>query len=117
MVRVTESEAPPLDAALGRILAEDVVAPHDVPPHDNSAVDGYAVHFDDIDPEGDTVLPVTGRAAAGHPLGRAARRDLPSVTSAALFFEGSSVCLRSVKYTTLNYVNYDKRRSSPWVYH
>ncbi len=74
VVRVTESEAQPLDGALGRILAEDVVAPRDVPPHDNSAVDGYAVHFDDLDPKGDTVLPVTGRAAAGHPLGRAARR-------------------------------------------
>ena len=74
VVRVTESEAQPLDAALGRILAEDVVAPRDVPPHDNSAVDGYAVHFDDLDPERDTVLPVTGRAAAGHPLERAARR-------------------------------------------
>ncbi len=74
VVRVTESEAVTLDAALGRILAEDVVAPRDVPPHDNSAVDGYAVHFDDLDPERDTVLPVTGRAAAGHPLGRAARR-------------------------------------------
>ena len=74
VVRVTESEAVALDAALGRILAEDVVAPRDVPPHDNSAVDGYAVHFDDLDPKNDTVLPVTGRAAAGHPLGRAARR-------------------------------------------
>ncbi len=74
VVRVTESEAVPLDAALGRILAEDVVAPRDVPSHDNSAVDGYAVFFDDLDPKHDTVLPVTGRAAAGHPLGRAAKR-------------------------------------------
>ena len=74
VVRITESEAVALDAALGRILAEDVVAPHDVPAHDNSAVDGYAVFFDDLDAERDTVLPVTGRASAGHPLGRAARR-------------------------------------------
>ncbi len=74
VVRVTESETRALDAALGRILAEDVVSPLDVPAHDNSAVDGYAVFFDDLDPINDTVLPVTGRAAAGHPLGRAARR-------------------------------------------
>jgi molybdopterin molybdotransferase len=74
VVRITESEAVALDAALGRILAEDVAAPHDVPAHDNSAVDGYAVFFDDLDAERDTVLPVTGRASAGHPLGRAARR-------------------------------------------
>ncbi len=74
VVRVTGSEAVALDAALGRILAEDVVSPLDVPAHENSAVDGFAVFFDDLDPERDTVLPVTGRAAAGHPLGRAAKR-------------------------------------------
>ncbi|MCZ6862065.1 MAG: molybdopterin molybdotransferase MoeA, partial [Alphaproteobacteria bacterium] len=74
VVRVTRTETVALDAALGRILAEDVVSPLDVPAHDNSAVDGFAVFFDDLDPERDTVLPVTGRAAAGHPLARAARR-------------------------------------------
>jgi len=52
----------------------DVTAGRDVPPHDNSAVDGYAVYFDDLDPDADTRLPVTGRVAAGHPLGRPARR-------------------------------------------
>ena len=74
VVRVTESEPVALAAALGRILAEDVVSPHDVPPHDNSAVDGYAVFFDDLDLEADTVLPVVGRASAGHPLDGPARR-------------------------------------------
>ncbi|MEK9725382.1 MAG: gephyrin-like molybdotransferase Glp, partial [Rhodospirillaceae bacterium] len=33
---------------------------------------GYAVFFDDLEPSGETRLPVTGRIAAGHPLGRAA---------------------------------------------
>ncbi|MFQ5775821.1 MAG: gephyrin-like molybdotransferase Glp [Kiloniellaceae bacterium] len=74
MVCVSEAVPVALPRALGRILGEDVTAPHDVPPHDNSAVDGYAVFFDDLDPAGETVLPVTGRAAAGHPLGRPARR-------------------------------------------
>ncbi len=74
VVRVTESEPVALTAALGRILAEDVIAPHDVPPHDNSAVDGYAVTFDDLDRSRDTVLPVAGRASAGHPLERPAGR-------------------------------------------
>ncbi|MCW2236989.1 molybdopterin molybdotransferase MoeA [Azospirillum canadense] len=62
-----------LAEALGRVLAEDVVAPFDVPPHDNSAVDGYAVFFDDLAPDEKTVLPVTGRVAAGHALGRDGR--------------------------------------------
>ncbi len=58
----------------GRIAAEDVTGERDVPPLDNSAVDGYAVYFDDLDPKAETRLPVTGRVAAGHPLGRAAER-------------------------------------------
>ena len=73
MVRVTEAEPSALTAALGRILAEDVISPHDVPPYDNSAVDGYAVCFDDLDPAHDTVLPIDGRASTGHPLERPAR--------------------------------------------
>ena len=56
--------------AAGRILAQDLVAGMDVPPHPNSAVDGYAIAHADLRPDRDTVLPVTGRAAAGHPLGR-----------------------------------------------
>ncbi|MCH7554513.1 MAG: molybdopterin molybdotransferase MoeA [Proteobacteria bacterium] len=71
---VTDGEPVDLGRAAGRILAEDVVADHDVPPHDNAAVDGYAVFFDDLDGAGETRLPVVGRIAAGHPLGRAARR-------------------------------------------
>jgi len=64
---VTGIENVPLTAALGRVLAEDIVAPRDVPPHDNSAVDGYAIYFDDLTTAGETALPVVGRAAAGHP--------------------------------------------------
>jgi len=71
---VAEIETAALAAALGRILAEDVIAPQDVPPHENSAVDGYAVFFDDLDTTGETTLPVGGRAAAGHPLERPPRR-------------------------------------------
>jgi molybdopterin molybdotransferase len=63
-----------LSAARGRILAEPVIAPMSVPPHDNSAVDGYAVNFDDLVAGAPTTLPVVGRAAAGHPLSRDARR-------------------------------------------
>src|SRR5258708_27869484 len=69
-----ETETVPLREARGRILAAPLVAPRDVPPHDNSAVDGYAVFFDDLAAGESTTLPVGGRAAAGHPLPRAARR-------------------------------------------
>lgn len=65
---VVGSEAVALRAAAGRILATDVVAERDVPPHDNSAVDGFAVYFGDLSDATDTILPVAGKAAAGHPL-------------------------------------------------
>ncbi len=70
---VVGSETVALHRAAGRILAEAVVSQRAVPPNDNAAVDGYAVYFDDLTPGGETVLPVTGRIAAGHPLDRAAR--------------------------------------------
>jgi len=70
---VVETESVPLTAALGRILAADILSERNVPPHDNSAVDGYAVFYSDLNPDGETRLPVTGRVAAGHPLGRAAK--------------------------------------------
>jgi molybdopterin molybdotransferase len=74
LVAVVEPETVPLKEALGRILAAAIDAPRNVPPHDNAAVDGYAVFFADLSPDAPTELPIGGRAAAGHPLGRAARR-------------------------------------------
>ena len=67
---IVEIEAVPLAEAAGRILAADRIAPFDLPPHANSAVDGYAIIHADLRSDRETVLPVTGRAAAGHPLGR-----------------------------------------------
>src|SRR5260370_27137581 len=74
VTRQVETETVPLKEARGRILAAPLVAPRDVPPHDNAAVDGYAVFFDDLAASEPTTLPVGGRAAAGHALARAARR-------------------------------------------
>ncbi len=71
---VVEPETVPLPQAAGRVLARDLVAPMNLPPHANSAVDGYALAHADLLPDGETVLPVTGRAAAGHPLDRPVTR-------------------------------------------
>ncbi len=54
-------------AALGRVLAEDVISPLDVPAHDNSAMDGYAVRFADLETDGEVTLKVVGTAFAGVP--------------------------------------------------
>jgi molybdopterin molybdotransferase len=71
---VVETETVPLAGACGRILAQDVVASMNLPPHANSAVDGYAFAHADLVLGRETVLPVLGRAAAGHPLGRPSER-------------------------------------------
>jgi molybdopterin molybdotransferase len=62
---VTATERVPLADADRRVLAESILAPMDLPPFDNSAVDGYAVRSADLAAEGETVLPLRGRAAAG----------------------------------------------------
>jgi molybdopterin molybdotransferase len=63
---VEGNEIVPLRAAAGRVLARDVVAPIDLPPFDNSAVDGYAVRAADLAGAGETRLAIADRAAAGH---------------------------------------------------
>ncbi|SEF87314.1 gephyrin-like molybdotransferase Glp [Bosea lathyri] len=65
LVPVAQTQILPLLDAEGRILAGDVVAGYDLPPFFNSAVDGYAVRFADLLKQGETVLPVAGRVAAG----------------------------------------------------
>ncbi len=71
---VTPVDSVPLAEGLGRVLAADIAAPIDVPPHPNAAVDGYAVVFDDLAADAETVLPVGGHVAAGAALGRTGRR-------------------------------------------
>ena len=62
-----ETERVHLHAALGRILAEEIHATHNVPNHDNSAMDGYAFNADDL-AQGTTHLKITGAAFAGNAL-------------------------------------------------
>jgi len=61
---VSETERVAMQAALGRVLAEDVNSLVDVPPLDNTSMDGYAVRTADITKEG-AVLKVNQRIPAG----------------------------------------------------
>ena len=73
--RTLEPARYPLLAALGLTLAEDLVADLDVPPHANSAMDGYAVRAEEIagaSESGQVVLPVSATVAAGDPPGTVA---------------------------------------------
>jgi molybdopterin molybdotransferase len=52
-------------SALDRVLAHDIISPINVPSHDNSAMDGYALRGSDLGPDGATVFKVVGIAYAG----------------------------------------------------
>lgn len=62
-VPVSETETVAINDALGRVLADDIVSTVDVPPLDNSAMDGYAVRIADL--AADRVLEVSQRIVAG----------------------------------------------------
>jgi molybdopterin molybdotransferase len=72
--------------AEGRILAQALEAPIDLPGFDNSAVDGYAVRFRDLSPNAETILSVEGRVAAGHAPGPA-----PAAGKAVRIFTGAAM--------------------------
>ncbi|WP_420410756.1 gephyrin-like molybdotransferase Glp [Roseibium sp.] len=80
---VASVETVSLDDALGRILAEDITAPRNIPLADNSAVDGYAFRFSDHDEAGG-FFRLSQRVAAGH------KSDQPLAPwSAARIFTGA----------------------------
>lgn len=63
-VRAVEQVA--LRAALGRVLAQDVISPIDVPAHDNSAMDGFALRGSDLRADAPVTLRVIGTTFAGN---------------------------------------------------
>jgi molybdopterin molybdotransferase len=66
LVPIVQHETVALYAARQRTLATDVLSPMNVPPHDNSAMDGYALRHADIK-NGTTKLKIVGNSLAGHP--------------------------------------------------
>ena len=76
---VSETERVAMQAALGRVLAEDVNSLVDVPPLDNTSMDGYAVRTADITKEG-AVLKVNQRIPAG-----SVGKPLETVCAARIF--------------------------------
>lgn len=70
---VTETETLKIEDAIGRVLAHDVRSPLNVPPFDNSAMDGYAVRIADL--ERSMTMPLAGKSFAGAPLTHAWPQD------------------------------------------
>jgi len=65
MTPIAETEGVALRQSLGRVLARDIISPIDVPPHDNSAMDGWAVRASDLNATAPTRLMPVGTALAG----------------------------------------------------
>ncbi|MEZ9140172.1 MULTISPECIES: molybdopterin molybdotransferase MoeA [unclassified Shewanella] len=64
---IEQSEMVSLNEAVGRILSEDLASCIDLPPFDNSSMDGYAFKFDELTGETATTLTLVGTSFAGHP--------------------------------------------------
>ncbi|TOB32087.1 bifunctional molybdopterin-guanine dinucleotide biosynthesis adaptor protein MobB/molybdopterin molybdotransferase MoeA [Vibrio parahaemolyticus] len=60
---VSEIEACKIENAYGRVLAEDIISPVNVPQYTNSAMDGYAIRSDDVDRDS---YQVVAEVMAGH---------------------------------------------------
>jgi len=87
---VATKECLPLRNTLGRVLAEDIHSPCNVPNHDNSAMDGYAFNADDLLSEGETTLKVIGTAFAGKAYeGRLGKGECVRIMTGAVMPQGA----------------------------
>ena len=80
---VPEVENVTLLESEGRFLAREIIAPVNLPPFFNSAVDGYAVRFADLELAGETILPIGSRVAAGEKGTTAAARQAVRIFTGA----------------------------------
>lgn len=85
-----------LEQACGRILGEDIVAGHDLPPFANSAMDGFALSAADLPQQGDRNLRIVGTRLAGDPGPNriAAGECLRITTGAPLPFGADTVVIK-----------------------
>ena len=83
---IAQTERVAIREALGRVLAEEIVPKINVPAHDNSAMDGYAVRFEDLDKP----LKEVGTALAGKPFaGKLAAGECVRIMTGAVMPEGT----------------------------
>ena len=95
---VTAVERLNIRAALGRILAEDVISPVNVPQHDNSAMDGYAVRFSDLNADAESKLKIIGTSFAGKPFqGTVGRGQAVRIMTGAVIPAGTDTVIQQEK--------------------
>jgi molybdopterin molybdotransferase len=87
-----------LDASLGRVLAQEIIAEEPVPPFDNSAMDGFAVRAADVltaTPDAPARLPVIGESRAGTPAQAAlAPGEAIAISTGAMLPQGADAVVR-----------------------
>jgi molybdopterin molybdotransferase len=89
LVPISDLEKVKVRDALGRVLSEEIVPKIDVPAHDNSAMDGYAVRFSDLQGE-ERILAEVGTSLAGKPFaGKLGRGECVRVMTGAVMPEGA----------------------------
>jgi len=92
LVPVSECETVPVRSSLGRVLAQEIVPGIDVPGHDNSAMDGYAVRSSDL--KGETALRQIGTAFAGKPFhGKVAKGECVRIMTGAVMPDGTDTVI------------------------
>ena len=78
-----------LRSALGRVLAENIISPINVPAHDNSAMDGWAVRGHDLGTTEEAVLTEIGNSLAGREFsGKVSRGECVRITTGAVMPHG-----------------------------
>ncbi|MGD8567923.1 MAG: molybdopterin molybdotransferase MoeA, partial [Gammaproteobacteria bacterium] len=89
---------------LHRVLSTDIVSPMSVPSYTNSAVDGYAVNYDDLTPDSKNhKLPVAGTAWAGRPYNDiVGRGQAIRIMTGALMPDGCDTVIMQEDAKTLN---------------
>jgi molybdopterin molybdotransferase len=80
----------PVRSALGRVLAEDILSPVNVPAHRNSAMDGWAMRGADLAPDAETLLQEIGASFAGKPFtGRVGAKQCVRIMTGGVVPEGA----------------------------
>ncbi len=90
-------EEVPVERSLGRVAAEDVRAPTDLPPFDRAVMDGYAVRAEDTfgaRPDKPVRLRLVGRALAGHPGPPVGPGECVEVSTGSMLPEGANAVIR-----------------------
>ena len=110
---VTTVERLHVRAALGRVLAEDITSVIDVPGHDNSAMDGYAMRFADLRADAESALRVVGASFAGKPYeGTLGSGEAVRIMTGGVMPDGADTVVMQERVSAVGGRGQDSRRAA-----